>query len=354
MIKKRISIVFSLLIVMILASACSSSTTSKEKEDGKSAAGSSDSVEIAVDKVEYVLPSEYDSVNENQLVLKVDIAMTNKLKETLDIEPSSFTLYQGDTKATEGEPEDYKQKLDYTRLTEGKKVTGSLFYVVDKGEKYQLVYTPISYGDKEQDPIEIDIDGADEKLLKTADRLQDPAKALSAYLDILFYNVDNPRFEKLTGEKKDTLLKEFDAAIMEGFTSTTYMSEDEIDQEVVVNLVNSMKAAFKEKVGATAITKTSSGDKAIVELKGRPLDVPSLQPVLQQEMEKYITSNPNATEAEALNFVFEKMSNEFKNVKTAEEVVIEIQMVKHGENQWKIDPNDYRSEEIASPFVKFY
>lgn len=270
------------------------------------------------------------------------------------ITEGSFALYQGDTKATEGEPEDYKQKLDYTRLTEGKKVTGSLFYVVDKGEKYQLVYTPITYSDEEQDPIEIDIDGADEKLLKTADKLQDPAKALSAYLDILFYNVDNPQFEKLTGEKKDALLNEFDAAIMEGFTSSTYMSEDEIDQEVVVNLVNSMKAAFKEKVGATAVTITSSGDEAIVELKGNPLDVLSLQPVLEQEMEKYITSNPNATEAEALNFVYEKMTTEFKNVKTAEEVIVEVQMVKHGEDQWKIDPNDYRSEEIATPFVKFY
>ncbi|MGQ4668979.1 DUF5105 domain-containing protein [Metabacillus halosaccharovorans] len=354
MIKKRISLVLSMLVVIMLAAACSSSTTSKEEKEKETGKNENASVEIKVDNAEYTLPSEYDNVTEDQLVLKIDVEMTNKRKETIDIEPPSFALYQGDTKATEGEPEDYKQKLEYTRLTEGKKIKGSLFYIVDKGEQYQLVYTPLAYGDKEEDPIEIEIDGADEKLIKTADKLQDPAKALSAYLDILFYNVDNPRFEKLTGEKKDALLEEFDAAIIEGFSSATYMSEDQLDQKVVVSLVNSMKSAFKEKVGATTITKTSNGKEAIVELKGKPLDVPSLQPILEQEMEKFITSNPNATEAEALNFVFEKMGNEFKNVTTAEEVIVEIQMVKHGEDQWKIDPDDYRSEDIATPFVKFY
>ena len=155
MIKKRISLVLSMLVVIMLAAACSSSTTSKEEKEKESGKNENSSVEIKVDNAEYTLPSEYDNVSEDQLVLKIDVEMTNKRKETIDIEPPSFALYQGDTKATEGEPEDYKQKLEYTRLTEGKKIKGSLFYIVDKGEQYQLVYTPLAYGDKEEDPIAV-------------------------------------------------------------------------------------------------------------------------------------------------------------------------------------------------------
>ncbi|PAD67603.1 hypothetical protein CHH83_18205 [Bacillus sp. 7586-K] len=352
---KKFMMILSLILLTTFAAACSSSSTSKEESGGEDKKEEKAKVaDISIDNVEYTLPSEYDNASDDQLALKIDISVTNNGEDPLDVDNNNFVLYQGDTMAGESEPEDYNSVLKYATLSKGKKLEGSLYFLVDKGEDYQLVYSSTEQYEKEQEVIEFDIDGKDEKLLETAEDLQNPAKALSAYIDVLFYNGESPEFETLVGEDKDALVREFDDAIIEGFMSTAYISEDQIDKQSLFNLVKSMKAALKEKVKAQTVTKTISEDTAIVELTASPLDVPSMQPSLQKKAEDYVSKNQQATEMELQKFVFDEMAKEFATMKpSTSEVTVELQLKKSGKDKWVLDASDYRSQDISLPFLKF-
>ncbi|XQY93647.1 DUF5105 domain-containing protein [Metabacillus sp. HB246100] len=338
---------FSLLWVI---SACSASEAAKEEVDKKQSAFS-EMVEINLQNIEYRLPSEYDNVSAEELILKVDLIISNNYEDSIDIDSSDFSLYQGDTKVVEGNPAEYNEELRYTQLGEGKKIEGSLYYVVEKGKPYELVYDPILTLE-EQDPITIDIDGSDEKLLQTAEKLQNPAKAMAAYVDVLLYDVDNPNFESVTGENIEQILADFDDGFIQGFAMAS--SVEEIDKEAVLTFLTSMKATLKEKVKSTIITTSMGDGTAIVEVSAKPIKLPSVQPIIDGEIKEYITANPDLTEKELQEFIFRVLADEISNAKqSTEDVVVEIQMVQKGEDQWQLDVNDYRTEELSLPFISY-
>ncbi|BBP86866.1 hypothetical protein BsIDN1_04840 [Bacillus safensis] len=68
-------------------------------------------------------------------------------------------------------------------MNKGKSLSGALYFLVDKGKKYQFVYQDSIK--KNSDSIQIDLDG--NKILDSAKKLDNPAKALSAYTDIIVF-----------------------------------------------------------------------------------------------------------------------------------------------------------------------
>lgn len=123
---------------------------------------SSDIAQVKIKDVSYTLPSKYDkSTSDDQLVLKVNVAVKNTGKDPLNVDSMDFTLYQGDTKMSDTDPEDYSEKLQGSTINADKSVEGNLFFVVDKGKQYELNYTPESYGDKKPKSVTFKIDGKD-------------------------------------------------------------------------------------------------------------------------------------------------------------------------------------------------
>lgn len=155
--------VFLILLLMMFTAACSGSKTSAEKKESETEK-SSDIAQVKIKDVSYTLPSKYDkSTSDDQLVLKVNVAVKNTGKDPLNVDSMDFTLYQGDTKMSDTDPEDYSEKLQGSTINADKSVEGNLFFVVDKGKQYELNYTPESYGDKKPKSVTFKIDGKDKK-----------------------------------------------------------------------------------------------------------------------------------------------------------------------------------------------
>lgn len=147
----------------MFTAACSGSKTSAEKKESETEK-SSDIAQVKIKDVSYTLPSKYDkSTSDDQLVLKVNVAVKNTGKDPLNVDSMDFTLYQGDTKMSDTDPEDYSEKLQGSTINADKSVEGNLFFVVDKGKQYELNYTPESYGDKKPKSVTFKIDGKDKK-----------------------------------------------------------------------------------------------------------------------------------------------------------------------------------------------
>lgn len=116
MFQKKTYAVFLILLLMMFTAACSGSKTSAEKKESETEK-SSDIAQVKIKDVSYTLPSKYDkSTSDDQLVLKVNVAVKNTGKDPLNVDSMDFTLYQGDTKMSDTDPEDYSEKLAFETL----------------------------------------------------------------------------------------------------------------------------------------------------------------------------------------------------------------------------------------------
>ncbi|MED4403791.1 DUF5105 domain-containing protein [Metabacillus fastidiosus] len=351
MVLKRFFIVALLLVLAAAVSACSNSGTVKEVVKGNEE--NTKNVEIKLGNIEYQLPSESADAEEGQLGLKIDFSLKNKGKESVSVSESHFELYSNDTKLESYDPEDYKEGFSGTSVAAGKKINGSLFYVVDKGSKFELIYIvhPFIEGLQEEKTVKFEIDGSDEKLLKTVEKLQYPSNSVQAYIDVFYYGKDNLNFEKWTGDNKEENLKAFDEGLMKALTGPSVLGE--VDEAGLKNLIAVMRSATHEKVPTKIVTKSISKDTAIVEVTAKPLEAGVLKPVVEEKAQDFITSNPNASELDVQKLAFKTMADEFKNVQPSDEdVTIELQLKKVGDDQWKMD-NDYKNEDFSKPFINF-
>ncbi|WP_437124994.1 DUF4352 domain-containing protein [Bacillus pumilus] len=94
---KKTSVLVMIALMMIFSAACQSSvkTTDSEKK-------SSNTVEVKVNSYEYTLPDDASTtLRENELVLKVNLTITNKENKPLSLLSRHFTLYQGDSQVSE-------------------------------------------------------------------------------------------------------------------------------------------------------------------------------------------------------------------------------------------------------------
>lgn len=345
---KKFIFVVLLLVVGLFTVACSAPMSGSEGAKTEKAAFSD--VEIKMENVSYALPSLLDG-HSSQLLLKVDVSIKNNTKEMLKMSKLDFKLYQGDTAAKRGLSNDVVEGI--SDVEAGKQMEGSLFYYVDKGKPFKLVYSADLNKDGKQETKEFKIDGSSEELLATAEQLQNPAIALNAYIDVLFYAKENPDFEKLTGEDKAKLLQEFDNGLMSAFIKSSGIPENEVDTESLNLLVSSIKAALQEKVPVQTTVKSISGDKAKVELVGKPIDSSNIAVTFTVKAKEAIAKTPINSKLELQKLLFSIMAEEYRGAEpTATEEKVTIGMIKNEDGQWRVDSNDPRNLELSKPLIK--
>lgn len=345
---KKFIFVVLLLAVGLLTAACSAPMSSSE--GAKNEKSALKDVEITLENVSYALPSPLDGQTE-QLLLKVDVSIKNNKKELIKISKLDFKLYQEDTAAKRALSNDVVEEIG--DVDAGKRMEGSLFYRVDKGEPFKLVFTADLNKDGKQETKEFKIDGGSEELMATAEQLENPAIALNAYIDVLFYAKENPDFEKLTGEDKAKLLQEFDNGLMGAFIKSSGIPENEIDTESLNVLVAAIKATLQEKVPVQTKVKSISGDKAKVELIGKPIDTSNIAVTFTAKAKEAVANTPINSNLELQRLLFSIMAEEYKGAEpTATEEKVTVGMSKNEDGQWRVDSNDPRNLELSKPFIK--
>lgn len=231
---KKFFLMMLLMIVAVVSTACGGSkSASGEKEDTKKA----DNAEVKILSSEYTLPDDSSTnLHENELILKINVSVKNTGKEPLMVDKSQFSLYEGDSKMSDVSVYDERNKrLRSSTLNSDKEVDGNIYYIVEKGKKFQLEYTPDMYGENKADPVKFEIDGGSDELLKTAKKLEDPAKALLAYTDVTIFGKDNNNFDKLVDENKREVVTDYlEGAQKSIVRSLGYYDEEDVDKKKLI------------------------------------------------------------------------------------------------------------------------
>ena len=116
--------------VMIISAACQSSAKSTDADQK-----STKTAEVKVNSYEYTLPEDSTTtLRDNELVLKVNLTITNKGDKALSLYNSDFSLYQDDAKVSDLKFYGSKDRLDLGSLNKGKSLSGALYFLVDKGK----------------------------------------------------------------------------------------------------------------------------------------------------------------------------------------------------------------------------
>ncbi|MEC4202830.1 MULTISPECIES: DUF5105 domain-containing protein [Bacillus] len=350
---KKFFLMMLLMIVAVVSTACGGSkSASGEKEDTKKA----DNAEVKVISSEYTLPEDSTTkLGKDELILKVKVSVKNTGKKPLNISQRSFSLYQNDSKVSDVSMYSDNERLSSASLNPDKSTEGYLYYQVEKGEKFQLEYTPEIYTEEKVDPIEFTIDGGSKKILDTAKNLDNPAKALMAYTDIMIFGKDNENFEELTGENKREVATDFVEAGQKSLIQNMGIYEDEVDKKKINKLISAIQNVYQDKAKVSAVTKTISSDEAKVEATITPIDLSDFQERVQKRVDEYgkKSGKDYIPREEMISPYIDILVEELKKVEPASsEKTVELKMKKTKDNKWKIDTNDYHFEEYFKNFFK--
>ncbi|MBO1580520.1 DUF5105 domain-containing protein [Bacillus sp. XF8] len=347
--KKFMAICCTTILAAGILSGCNSKKTESKSEAPKvSEVGDTsklEDVEMTLESAEFILPDQY-AKPENDHVLKVEVTVKNKGDKSLNIASNDFALYHDDQKM-----KPYFGADDYFNageLDKGKSITGNIFFDVTDGEKYELVYKKFVADSKKnkEEKITYKIDG--EKLAEKAKDLQKPAEALNAYINAAFYDKDVDKLKTLTGEDSTQFSTDFEKAFKQTMESEI---GKQVNDDLLKSLLGKIKLAIQKNVKYETNVLSNKNGKAKVEIKAKPIDISALESKMESEMMNYASTNPNATDEQILNQVFviyEKLLQEVTASSIEEKV--EVEMEKHGKNQWKLNPTS--TEGMDRVFMK--
>lgn len=125
----------------------------------------------------------------------------------------------------------------------GKVKTVPFYFNVEKDKKYEICVTPrLSEPGEEADEILLELDTT--KYAKSFDEIQDPAKALTAYVDVIYLGKENGDYEKLVTADKEAVQE----TAKTGFKKQLDISlPDTATDAEIEKYYNSYKAALGEK-----------------------------------------------------------------------------------------------------------
>ncbi|MDM5190348.1 DUF5105 domain-containing protein [Bacillus sp. DX4.1] len=354
--KKFIGICLATLLTVGFVSGCNSSKSSTEVKESKESkekkvyevgdTAKSKNVELELESAAFVLPEQYSKPT-NEKILKVEVSLKNTGDKTIQIMPTDFSLYENDEKMKPL----YTSDQDFLKsgdVDKGKKVSGSIYYYVNEASSYELVYKKyiIDPQKDKEEKVSFKIQG--KELVKKSKELQKPAEALTAYLNAAYYNKDVEKINDLTGEEGAQFVRD----VEDGFKESTVRTySNRINEQALINYFNVLKVAFQQNVKFETKVLSTRDDKAQVELKAKPLMLSELKPKIESEGRMIASQNPNITQDELENRLFDYLIKIIPEAKTSgTEEIVTINMIKFGKNQWRLDTNS--ANEIMKVFVK--
>ncbi|MCY7769309.1 DUF5105 domain-containing protein [Bacillus haynesii] len=357
---KKMILMIVLVITAGLSAACSGGSQSGKGDTGETKqtaeATRDKDAEFKVLSSEYALPFEPSTtLDKDQLYLQIRVSIKNTGKKPFEVDPEYFNLYQDDVKVKNIEAED-KERLGYMSLNAGRSVEGNIYFLVDKGKKYQLSYTLDDIDTLKKIPFDVaEIDG--NKIMDTADHLQDPAKALLGYTDVTIYGKDNPDFEKLTGENKRQVAEDYEASYRKKLISDLGYDydTDAVDQKKLNEYIKAAQQTFREKTKVKAVTKSISYDEATIEATITRLDMSDFEDRVKESLDQFVKNSKKdeLSKKELFNPTIDIMIKELKKleqVSSKKTVKVTIQRTEDG--KWQLNLQEGEGEEYFSSLIK--
>jgi len=340
---KKIAIFGLFLIFTIGLAACGS--------DESTSGESNDILDVAIDDASYILAGEGGTSGvENKGMLAVTMEVTNNTEQSIDVSPfDGIKLYdEGEQKSPQTDL--YNSKVELESAGPGeigpekmKKIT-AIFYV-EKDKEYEIGVKPLVM-DPEVEPEEVTVPLNTADYADSFDTLDNPAKALLAYVDTVYLDQDNPDYEKLVSADKAALqedAKDLFADRLE-MVFPGGIPEEELDK-----YYETYKSLLAQKAEISAETSANANDKAVVLVDYSTLPLDLFDPV--REYTKEYRDNTGDWDTDSgEEYALSKLDNILDSIEPKKSrETLEILMVKE-DGKWSVDTSDYNSERLAEAF----
>ncbi|KAB7704828.1 DUF5105 domain-containing protein [Bacillus aerolatus] len=335
---------------MLVLAACGGSGA--KEASGES--GKSKTIEVNIDQAEYILAGEDgEAVDETSGMLAVDLKVKNVSKSSINV--SSYDgvyLYDGDEQLS---PEKgvYVRGIDLKDegngdIGAGKVKTMTFYFNVDKDKKYEIGITPrLSNPGEEADEVLLELDTT--KYGKSFNKLQDPAKALTAYIDTIYLGKENSDYEKYVTADKEAIQEEAKGEFKKQLS--TSLPENSTDAEIE-KYYNSYKAALGEKAKVEANTIANAGGKAVVKLNYSTVSLRNVYDKLYNYQKEYRENTGGYDTEKEKQYAFSKFDAIAKSLEVVKsQNGAEIKMVEK-DGKWTVDTSDHYSDYLVEGFAK--
>ncbi|NMD72561.1 DUF5105 domain-containing protein [Bacillus sp. DNRA2] len=344
--------IFTLLITVIMALAACSSTSEK------TGASSSKIIEVSIDNASYVLAGKNDGVSEDKETKKGLLAVQLKVKNKTDSEVSispydDIKIYDGEKQLSpENDLSLSDLGIDYSETgTIGAEKVKDITVIVnvEKDKKYELGITP--YTDSTDKAKEVKLVLDTKKYTASFNTLNDPAKALTAYIKTIYMDKESADYEKYVSADKAALQEEAKKAFKEEIQDTFMdlkISDEEMDKQYI-----NYKSSLSQKGKINAQTVGNAEGKAVVLVEYSNVPLNDLYDLVDDYREEYYqnTGNYDGSEEYALS-KFDVILDSIEAKDSKEK--LEILMVKK-DGKWTVDlSDDYVKGQLVDTFAAGY
>jgi len=351
---KKTGILFTFLCLFIFAS-CSNSNTEEEAEGANS--DEQNVIEVEIEDASYILSGQDDGeAAEDGGLLYIDLQVENISDNSIQISPEQdIQLYDGDNQidpSNDAYPALGLEVDTNSSIGTGKQKTVNVMFDVDEDKEYDLSVSSMS-SDYEIQTADATVSLDTSEYNDSLESLQDPKKALEAYVETIYFDKDNSDYKKLVSadkkELQDKALKAFGDMLEETLSNDADISESDMKK-----YYDSFKDRLADKGEVEATVIANVNDKAIVEMEYSGLDSMDLSDKIRDYKEEYRDKQDSFTEAKeeddyALS-KFDKIVDELEAKKADRDMEF---LMKKEDGNWVIDNSEMSTERnIRSSFAE--
>lgn len=218
---------------------------------------------------------------------------------------------------------------------------------VKKGKTYTLGIQPFtekSGDDGEELKLALDT----KKYSKSYDSLQDPAKALKAYIDTIYLNKDNADYEKYVSADKEAAQTQAYKTFKKAFSDNI---ADDISDADMKNYYEAYKSAAAEKAKLDAGAVAGYKEKAIVKLTYSTISMDDISEKVEEYADEYLDNSEDYDSDKAKKYALSKFDSIVSSVEPKEAGdPEEVSMVKK-DGKWTIYQEDDYTSEVEEAFA---
>lgn len=350
---KRVGLLICCCLFLLVLAACGKSS---EKEAATSNKGKT--MEVSIEDASYVLSGEDDgdSTDEDAEggLLKIDLQIKNISDSSIDVFPDMhMQLYDGDNQIDPNTDRNYTldTSLD-TNNTIGadKQKTVSVMFDVEKDKEYEINIDPMSHDvENETEDVNVPLDTSEYN--DSLETLQDPGKALVAYIETIYFDKDTKDYDAYVSADKSGLQEEAVEQFADSMESSfIYMDISDKDAD---KMYASFKEGSAENNEVEAEVLGNINGKALVKLNYSGLAYEDITKGLRDYKEKYSKKNNDFDPEKDEEYAFSKFDAVIDKIKPKKgKRELEVYM-KQEDGKWMIDDSEFNStERLMSIFAE--
>lgn len=217
-------------------------------------------------------------------------------------------------------------------------------FPVEDNKTYEISFYPKVELDAEN-PVLIPLDTG--KYTDSLKEVHEPARALTAYVEEVYFDIENPEFDELVGENKDKLQHEAEETFYKALDRSSIHG---FPKENVPEVYALFKTLLAEEGNIEPTIQENQAGEAVIDFSYKTLSLEKMRELISAYESEYHDKHSGFDPVEANKYAVSKIEGIIKQLETISGSY-KIQMIEK-DGKWILDPADYKSSGLVDIFVE--